>query len=59
MKTFNNNKFWKIIKSNFKLIGYDLLNKILCMYYCFLDPRTPLWVKNFNSASYNLYCKTS
>ena len=45
MENFNNNDFWSVIYSNFAKIGYDILYKVLCMYYCFIDPNTPIWVK--------------
>lgn len=45
MENFNHDSFWSVIYSSFAKIGYDILYKVLCMYYCFIDPNTPFWVK--------------
>ena len=45
MDSFNISEFWSVIWRNFTKIGYDIMFQVLCMYYCFVDPNTPVWVK--------------
>lgn len=37
--------FWKKLKNVAKFLGEGLIGKLLMLYYCWCDPRTPFWAK--------------
>lgn len=45
MENLDNKKFWKVVWGSFKKINVSMMYKVLTMYYCFMDPDTPIWVK--------------
>ncbi len=45
IQNFDNNGFWGKVLSTFKAVGYDLIVKILTLYYCMMDDDTPIFIK--------------
>jgi uncharacterized membrane protein YkvA (DUF1232 family) len=45
-KHFSPKALWKKLRRNFSAIGYDLLRRILYLYYAAEHPDTPTWARN-------------
>ena len=44
-KKFNENAFWKKVKTFAKVAGKEVIEKALILYYCLRDSDTPKWAK--------------
>jgi uncharacterized membrane protein YkvA (DUF1232 family) len=44
-KEYNENSFWKKLKTYAVSAGKDVIEKALILYYCLIDRDTPAWAK--------------